>query len=61
MISAQQHSFTGPYTTGPRLVRITVTEPDEYGHRVVSQRDYPAADKAEALAIARRERALFVG
>lgn len=60
--SARQHSFTGPYGTGPRMVRITVTEPSGHGalHRVVSQMDFPAADKAEALAIAKRERATFV-
>jgi hypothetical protein len=59
MKTAQQHSYL---SSGQRLVRITVTEPSDYGvmRQIVSQVDYPAADKTEALAIAKREGAAFI-
>jgi hypothetical protein len=59
MKTAQQHSYSG---SGQRLVRVTLTEPSGYGtlRQIVSQIDYPAADKAEALAIAKREGAAFI-
>lgn len=55
---ATQCDHQGPYTTGPRMVQIiTVGDDGRIAHV-----DYiPAADKPEAIAIARREGAVFTG
>lgn len=56
MKAATQHSFQGPHMTGSRMVQI-VTRGDD--GRAVSVQDFPCRDKAEALAIAKREGAVF--
>lgn len=55
---ATQCDFAGPYGTGARMVQIITTGDDGR----IAHVDYiPAADKPEAIAIARREGAVFTG
>lgn len=55
---ATQMDFAGPYASGARMVQIVTVGADGQ----IAHVDYiPAADKPEALAIARREGAVFTG
>jgi len=56
MKAATQTDFTGPHMTGARIVQIVTRGTDG---RCVAVEFFPAADKAEALAIAKREGAAF--
>ena len=54
--AATQFDYTGPYCTGPRMVQIVTSGADG---RTLAVEYVPAADKAEAMAIAKRAGATF--
>jgi hypothetical protein len=56
MKTATEYNFAGPHMTGPRDVQIVACDAD--GRNPVVQK-FRAANKAESLAIAKRERAAF--